>query len=63
MLLYFCVGPYVNITMLHNAALPSLAMPSIGIILMGLMIALPQQFRVWSLLFGVYTAVILVLTA
>lgn len=63
MLLYFCVGPYVNITMLNNAALPSLGMPAIGILLVSLMIGKPAQFRVWSLLFGIYTAAIMVLTA
>lgn len=63
MLLYFCVGPYVNITMLHNAVVPSLVMPFIGVALMSLMIWMPGHFRIWSLLFALYTGVILVLTA
>ena len=63
MLLYFCIGPYVNILMLGNAVLPSLAMPALGILLTGLMISLPALFRFWSLLFALYTTLILVLTA
>ncbi len=63
MLLYFCIGPYVNILMLDNAVLPSLVIPAIGVLLTGLMITRPARFRSWSLLFAGYTALILVLTA
>jgi hypothetical protein len=63
MLLYFVVGPYVNITMFGNEVLPSLVVPAIGIVLMGLIIALPRAFTVLSPLFAVYTSFILYLTA
>lgn len=62
MLLYFLVGPYVNIFMYHNAVMPSIAVPSLGILLMLLVLALPGQFRWWSILFALYTVGILYLT-
>lgn len=62
MLLYFLIGPYVNIAMYNNAILPSIAIPSIGILLMICTIALPALFRLWSLLFAGYSMLILFLT-
>lgn len=62
MLLYFVVGPYVNISMFGNEVLPSLALPAVGIMLMGIIIALPRAFPVMSFLFCVYTALILTVT-
>lgn len=62
MLLYFLVGPYVNIFMYHNAVIPSIAVPSFGILLMLLVLALPSQFRWLSLVFAVYTLGVLYLT-
>ena len=62
MLLYFLVGPYVNILMYHNAVIPSIAVPSFGILLMLLVLALPSQFRWLSLVFAVYTLGVLYLT-
>ncbi|MDD9891273.1 MAG: hypothetical protein OXU66_12495 [Gammaproteobacteria bacterium] len=62
MLLYFLVGPYVNIFMLNNPVLPSLALPSIGILLMLLVIALPRLFVILSSMFAAYSCVILALT-
>lgn len=63
MLLYFAVGPYVNIALFGNDVVPSLVLPAIGILLMSLVIAIPRIFPVMSLLFAAYTAVILALTA
>ncbi len=63
MLCYFAIGPYVNITLFGNEALPSLALPAIGILLMGLIIGLPRLFPLFSGLFAVYTALILAVTA
>ncbi len=62
LLLYFAVGPYVNISMFGNQVLPSLVLPAVGILLMGLIIALPRAFPVLALLFATYTVLILVVT-
>lgn len=63
MLGYFAVGPYVNMTMFGNTALPSFGFPVAGGILMLLMIVKPMWFRVLSVLFTAYTVLILYLTA
>ena len=63
MLLYFFVGPYVNIIMYNNdAVIPSLVVPSLGIGLMALVISAPKRFPLWSMLFLIYSISILVLT-
>ena len=63
MLLYFAVGPYVNIVLFCNEFIASIALPVLGIAQMGLIIALPRFFRPMSVLFAAYTALILYLTA
>ena len=62
MLLYFLVGPYVNIFMYENAIIPSLLVPSMGILLMLLVIFFPERFKLWSALFALYSMIIVVLT-
>jgi len=62
MLLYFLVGPYVNIVMYQNAIFPSIAVPSFGILLMALVILLPARFKVWSVLFALYSICVLLIT-
>jgi hypothetical protein len=62
MLLYFLVGPYVNIFMYRNAVLPSVAVPSLGILLMILVIRLPARFGLWSTLFALYSIGVILLT-
>jgi len=62
MLLYFLVGPYVNIVMYDNAVLPSIALPAIGILLMVLVITIPARFKLWSVLFSFYSLGILFVT-
>ncbi len=62
LLLYFAIGPYVNIHMFGNGLMPSLAVPLLGALLMALVIFLPRSFRVVSVLFATYTAGILLLT-
>jgi hypothetical protein len=62
MLLYFLVGPYVNIIMYKSAILPSIAVPSLGILLMVLVIAFPQRFKLWSVLFAIYSLSVIALT-
>ena len=63
MLAYFLIGPYVNIFMYHNAVLPSLALPSVGLLLMVLVIAKPRWFGWLSALFFSYALLILSVTA
>jgi hypothetical protein len=62
MLLYFLVGPYVNIVMYNNAILPSVAVPSVGIVLMVLVITIPARFKLWSVLFSLYSLGVLMVT-
>lgn len=62
MLLYFLVGPYVNIVMYETAVLPSLLVPAVGIILMIFVITIPKYFRVWSIIFLLYSLGVLALT-
>lgn len=63
MLGYFAVGPYVNLTMFGNPPLPSYGFPILGASLMALMILKPGWFKWLSVLFTVYTLLILYLTA
>ncbi len=63
MMLYFAVGPYVNIALFNNDFMASLALPALGAVLMILIMMLPQIFPVLSVLFALYTGVILALTA
>lgn len=62
MMLYFFVGPYVNIVMYDNAIVPSIAIPSLGIFLMALVVVLPKFFGIWSLLFAFYSVGVLSIT-
>jgi len=63
MLLYFAVGPYVNIVLFGNELIPSIALPLVGIVQMVLIIAFPKAFKPLAVLFAAYTALILFLTA
>ena len=63
MLVYFAIGPYVNLTMYHNPLLAAVVLPLCGVALMALMIALPGKFRGLSVAFAVYSILILYLTA
>tara|TARA_R100001377_G_scaffold58683_1_gene35204 strand:- start:467 stop:1006 length:540 start_codon:yes stop_codon:yes gene_type:complete len=62
MLLYFLVGPYVNIVMYNNDVLPSIAVPAVGMLLMVLVISIPAHFKLWSLLFAIYSFGVLLVT-
>jgi hypothetical protein len=63
MLLYFAVGPYVNVVMFGNPLFASLLIPAVGMVQMGLIIGRPRWF-VWLLpIFVVYSAVVIYLTA
>jgi hypothetical protein len=63
MLGYFCIGPYVNILLFDNPILPSIALPAVGGILMLLVALKPAWFKVLSVLFCSYAALILYITA
>ncbi len=63
MLGYFLLGPYVNIFMLKNAALPSILVAGLGAVLMLAFLAKPAWFKVLTTLFAGYAAVVLYLTA
>lgn len=63
LLLYFGVGPYVNISMFNNEFGASLILPGLGIALMALIIGLPRYFPFFTVGFSVYTSVILYITA
>lgn len=62
MLFYFLIGPYVNIVMYGRPALPSLIFPSVGIILVVLVMLFPSRFKLLSSLFGLYSLLILFVT-
>lgn len=62
MLLYFLVGPYVNIVMYSNPILPSVVVPVAGILLMLLTIFIPSRFRLWSVLFAGHSIAVVLLT-
>ncbi|MEM8561323.1 MAG: hypothetical protein AAGF57_03775 [Pseudomonadota bacterium] len=65
MLVYFAIGPYVNLTMLSDPMplLPALLVPAIGIFLTGLIIIAPRFFKPISIIFAAYSACILYATA
>jgi hypothetical protein len=63
MLVYFAIGPYVNLRMYNNPGVASVVLPLIGVVLMALVIWQPQRFKVLSVVFAMYTLLILYLTA
>lgn len=63
MLGYFCVGPYVNVTLFGNPLLPSIGFPLLGGILMLLIALKPEWFKALSIAFTAYATSILFLTA
>jgi hypothetical protein len=62
MLMYFLVGPYVNIFMYGYGVMPSITVPSVGIGLMVSTILVPEKFPTWAIFFAAYSAFILALT-
>ena len=62
MLVYFSIGPYVNVVMLENAVMPSLLVPLLGVALMLFIIVIPRWFKWLSPLFYLYATVVLYLT-
>jgi len=62
LLLYFAIGPYMNIIMFENDILPSLVLPLLGALLMALIMAMPKMFPWLSIAFAIYTAGIISVT-
>ncbi len=63
MLVYFLVGPYVNLVMYHNPVLAALIVPAIGVVITGLMVLRSSWFETLMPLFALYSIIILYLTA
>ncbi len=65
MLLYFCVGPYVNLSMLPESVplMPALLVPGIGILITSTIIVRGRWFPGLSLAFALYALAVLILTA
>jgi len=62
MLLYFLLGPYVNIAMFGNEVAASVAVPAAGIIITSMVVLLPQWFPAITLTFAAYSAFIVYVT-
>lgn len=62
MLVYFFIGPYINIVMFENPVLLSFAVPLAGISLMVLVITIPRWFKGLSIAFGGYSLAVLYIT-
>ncbi len=65
MLIYFSIGPYVNLAMLSPPApvVPALLVPFIGMCISGAIIFLPALFSVFATLFALYTFFVVYVTA
>lgn len=63
MLAYFSVGPYYNIRLLDNAAMPSVIVASIGAVLTLAFVMRPRWFQSLTLIFAMYALAVLYLTA
>jgi hypothetical protein len=63
MLVYFGIGPYVNMALLNNPPLASVLLPVPGILLMLFTAWQPKWFKGLSVAFAAYTLLILFLTA
>jgi hypothetical protein len=63
MLVYFAIGPYVNLVMYNTPTVLAISLPLIGAFLMILVITLPRWFKGVSVVFALYSFLILYLTA
>jgi len=63
MLVYFAIGPYVNLVMYNTPTVPAIALPLVGALLMILVITMPRRFKAVSVAFALYSVLILYLTA
>jgi hypothetical protein len=62
LLIYFLVGPYINITMFNNPIDLSIVIPLIGVLLTALVIFVPRWFKGLSIVFGIYSIMVLYVT-
>ena len=63
LLVYFLIGPYINIVMFQNPLVLSVIVPTIGVVLMVLVIWVPRWFHWLSVVFAIYSILVLYLTA
>ncbi len=63
MLGYFLIGPYVNILLFENPALPSILVAALGALMMIVTVWRPVWFQATSVLFAAYACGVLYLTA
>jgi hypothetical protein len=65
MMLYLCIGPYVNLSMLPEPPplLPALLVPAIGIAITGCIIVRGRWFPALSVAFAIYSVFVLLITA
>ena len=63
MLGYFLIGPYVNILLFENPAVPSVVVALLGALLMVVIVLRPRWFQIMTVLFAAYAAGVLYLTA
>lgn len=63
MLLYFAIGPYFNLAIYNTPVVAAITVPLTGVLLMSLIIAFPARFKLLSVLFAMYSLLILYLTA
>lgn len=63
MLLYFSIGPYVNIALFNTPVGPSIGFPMFGGVLMLLVMIWPAWFRSLSVVFACYALLVLYLTS
>jgi hypothetical protein len=62
MLLYFAVGPYINVILFGNDLVASITVPAIGMIITLLIIVRAAWFKWLSVLFAIYSTAIIYLT-
>jgi hypothetical protein len=62
MLIYFAIGPYVNVAMYNNPVLAAVVVPLFGAALMSAIVFLPRSFKAVSFVFALYSLAIVYLT-
>lgn len=62
LLVYFLLGPFINIYMFDNPVILSILIPAVGVLLMSLVIFIPRWFKGLSIVFGVYSLAVLSVT-
>ena len=63
MLVYFAIGPYVNLAMYDTPVALAITVPLVGALLMILVITQPRWFKGTAIAFAIYSLALLYLTA